>query len=244
MSSVTSSTSTITSPYATVKEQIKPGKYEANEKALGVAGAAVAGRADVAAEDASATVSFSDKALHAVEDAGRYVGEAVESGISDAGSAAMAAYVAVRNGIGNTLQGAENAGIAAWDTIKTGAEDVAGLAGDVVHAAEAGVAAVGDVAADAWHGVEHVAAETLHGIERGTAEVEHLGSEAWTAIENGSHRARDYAGTVGDGVKTAAGYVGEGLGNVADGVGNVAGRAASYATLGVAGLERAFTAVA
>ena len=244
MSSVTSSTSSIVSPYATVKEQIKPGKFEANEKAHGVVGAAVPGRSEPAAQDASATVSLSDKALHAVEDAGRYVGEAVEAGITDVGSAAMAAYVAVRNGIGSTLQGAENAGIAAWNTVKTGVEDVAAVAGDVVHAAEAGAAAVGDVAIDAWHGVEHVASQTLQAVEKGTAEIEHLGSEAWTAIENGSHRARDYAGTVGDGVKTAAGYVGEGIGNVADGVGNVAGRAASYATLGVAGLERAFSAVA
>jgi len=235
MSSVTSSTSTIVSPYATVREQIKPGKSEANEKAQGVAGAAVPG-AD-ATEGGSTTVSLSEKALNAVEDAGRYVGQAVETGITDVGGAAIAAYTAVRNGVGNALQGAENAGVSAWNAVKAGAEDVAGMAGDVVHAAEAGVDAVGDVAADAWHGVEHLASETLQGIERGTAEVEHLGSEAWTAIENGSHR-------VGDGVKTAAGYVGDGIGSVADGVGNVAGRAASYATLGVAGLERAFTAVA
>jgi len=226
MSSVTSSTSSIVSPYATVKEQIKPGKFEANEKGHAVGGAAVASRGETTADDASATVSLSDKALHAVEDAGRYVGEAVEAGITDAGSAAMAAYVAVRNGIGNTLQGAENAGIAAWNTVKTGVEDVAAVAGDVLHAAEAGAAAVGDVAVDAWHGVEHVASQTLQAVEKGTGEIEHLGSEAWAAIENGSHR------------------VGEGIGNVADGVGNVAGRAASYATLGVAGLERAFSAVA
>ena len=243
MSSVTSSTSTITSPYATVKEQIRPGKHEVTEKEYGAVGAPVPGMGD-AADGASATVSLSEKALHAVEDAGRYVGQAVETGVTDVGSAAMAAYAAVRNGIGNTIQGAENAGVAAWETIKAGAEDVAGMAGDVVHAAEAGAAAVGNLAADAWHGVEHVASEAVHDIEKGTSEIEHLASEAWTAVENGSHRARDYAGTVGDGVKTAAGYVGDGLGTVADGVGNVAGRAASYATLGIASLERAFTAVA
>src|ERR1700742_2276100 len=211
MSSVTSSTSTIISPYATVNEQIKPGKFEANEKEYGVAGAAVLGLGDAIAEGASATVSLSEKALGAVEDAGRYVGRAVETGITDIGSAAMAAYAAVKNGVNNTIQGAENAGAAAWDTIKAGAEDVAGMAGDVVHAAEAGAAAVADVAVDAWHGVEHVASEALHGIEKGTDELEHLGSEAWTAIENGSHRAAGYAGTAADGVKTAGGYVGGGL---------------------------------
>ena len=41
MSSVTTSTSTITSPYVTVKEQVKPGRFEANEKEYGAVGAAV-----------------------------------------------------------------------------------------------------------------------------------------------------------------------------------------------------------
>ena len=38
--------------------------------------------------------------------------------------------------------------------------------------------------------------------------------------------------------------VGDGLGEVTDAVGNAAGRVASYATLGAAAIERAFTAVA
>jgi phage-related protein len=243
MSSVTSSTSSIVSPYATVKEQIKPGKFEANEKEYGTVGAAVLGVGDAIAEGASATVSLSEKALHAVEEAGSYLGQAVETGVTDVGSAAMAAYAAVRNGLGNTLQGVENAAEASWDTIKAGAEDVAGMAGDVVHAAEAGAAAAADVAVDAWHGVEHLASEALHGIEKGTGEIEHLGSEAWTALQNGTHRARDYAGEAADGIKTAAGYVGDGLGEVADGIGNAAGRVASYATVGAASIERAFSAV-
>src|ERR1700759_1603943 len=87
MSSVTSSTSTMISPYATVNEQIKPGKFEANEKEYGVAGAAVLGLGDAIAEGASATVSLSEKALGAVEDAGKYVGQAGETGITDHGSA-------------------------------------------------------------------------------------------------------------------------------------------------------------
>src|SRR4051794_2100667 len=69
MSSVTSSTSTITSPYATVSEQIRPGKFEANEKQYGAVGAAVLGVGDAIAEGASATVSLSEKALNSVEDA-------------------------------------------------------------------------------------------------------------------------------------------------------------------------------
>ena len=76
MSSVTSSTSTIVSPYATVKEQIRPGKFEANEKEYGAVGAAVIGVGDAVADGASTTVSLSEKALNAVEDAGRYVGAA------------------------------------------------------------------------------------------------------------------------------------------------------------------------
>ena len=243
MSPVTSSTSTIISPYASVKEQIKPARFDANEKEYGPVGAAVLGVGDAIAEGASATVSLSEKALSAVEEAGSYLGQAVETGVTDVGSAAMAAYAAVRNGLSNTLHGAENAAEASWDTIKAGAVDVAGMAGDVVHAAEAGAAAVADVAVDAWHGVEHLASETLQGIEKGTGELEHLGSEAWTAVQNGTHRARDLAGEAGDGIKTAAGYVGDGIGDVADGVGNVAGRVASYATLGAAAIERAFSAV-
>ncbi len=170
------------------------GRFDANEKEYGVVGAAVMGVGDAVAEGASATVSLSEKALNSVEDAGSYIGQAVETGFTDVGSAAMAAYAAVRNGLDDTMQGVENAGEAGWDTIKAGAEDVAGMAGDVVHAAEAGAAAVADVAVDAWHGVEHLASEALHGIEKGTGELEHLGSEAWTAVENGAHRARDYAG--------------------------------------------------
>ena len=98
MSPVTSSTSSITSPYASVTEQVKPGKFEANEKEYGAVGAAVMGVGDAVAEGASATVSLSEKALSAVEDAGSYLGQAVETGFTDVGSAAMAAYAAVRNG--------------------------------------------------------------------------------------------------------------------------------------------------
>src|SRR5476649_40828 len=127
MSSVTSSTSMISSPYATVNEQIKPGKFEANEKDYGAVGAAVLGVGDAIAEGASATVSLSEKALGAVEDAGGYLGKAVETGVTDVGSAAMAAYAAVRNGLSNTLSGAESAAAATWDTLKAGAEDVAGM---------------------------------------------------------------------------------------------------------------------
>ena len=108
---------------------------------------------------------------------------------------------------------------------------------------EAGAEAVADVAVDAWHGVEHLASEGLQDIEKGTGALEHLGSEAWNSVQSGAHRAREVAGDVGDGIKTAAGYVGDGIGDVADGVGNVAGRVASYATLGAAAIERAFSAV-
>ncbi len=62
-------------------------------------------------------------------------------------------------------------------------------------------------------------------------------------MQNGAHSAGVAAGQVGDGIKTAAVYVGNGLGDVADGVGEVAGRVASYATLGAAAIERGFTAV-
>src|SRR5471030_2964997 len=151
MSPIQSSTSTLVSPYASVKEQVKPGKFEANEKEYGAVGATVLGVGDAIAEGASATVSLSEKALNAVEETGSYLGQAVQTGVTDVGSAAMAAYAAVRNGLSNTLHGAENAAEASWDTIKAGAEDVAGMAGDVAHAAEAGAAAVADVAMDAWH---------------------------------------------------------------------------------------------
>jgi hypothetical protein len=117
------------------------------------------------------------------------------------------------------------------------------MAGNVVHAAEAGAEAVADIAVDAWHGVEHLASAGLQDIEKGTGALEHLGAEAWNSVQNGAHSARVVAGQVGDGVKTAAGYVGDGLGEVADGVGEVAGRVASYATLGAAAIERGFTAV-
>ena len=61
MSSVTSSTSTITSPYATVKEQIRPGRVESNEKDHGSVGAArMGGVGDAIGEGASATISLAE----------------------------------------------------------------------------------------------------------------------------------------------------------------------------------------
>ena len=243
MSPIQSSTSTISSPYASVQETIKPGKFEANAKEYGTVGAAVLGVGDVLSEGASATVSLSEKALNAVGEAGNYVGQAVETSVTDIGSAAMAAYAAVRNGLSSTLHGAEDAASAGWDLVKAGAEDLASVAGNVVHAVEAGAEAVGDVAVDAWHGVEQLASGTLHAVEKGTNELENLGSEAWTAVENGAQRARVVAGNVGDGIHTAASYTGDVVGDVADGVGNVAGRVASYATLAAAAGEKAFSAI-
>jgi hypothetical protein len=243
MSSIQSSTSTISSPYASVNETIKPGKFEANEKEYGTVGASVLGMGDVLSEGASATVSLSEKAMNAVGEAGNYVGQAVETSVTDIGSTAMAAYAAVRNGLSSALHGAEDAASAGWDLVKAGAEDIAGVAGDAVHAAEAGAEAVGDVAVDAWHGVEQLASGTLHAVERGTTQLENLGSEAWTAVENGTQRARVFAGNVGDGIHTAASYASDVAGDVADGIGDVAGRIASYATLATAAGEQAFSAV-
>jgi len=244
MSPVQSSISTVSSPYASVTETIKPGKFQANEKEYGTVGAAVLGVGDVIAEGASATVSLSAKALSAAGEAGHYIGQAVETGAVDIGSAAVAAYAAVRDGVSNTLDGAENAAAVGWDVVKAGAEDVAGMAGDMVHAAEAGAQAVGDLAVDAWHGVEQIASGALHAVEKGSDELEHLGSEAWAAVQDGTHRAGTIASNAGDGLKTAASYAGDVVGNVADGVGNVAGRIASYGTMAAAAGEKMFSVVA
>src|SRR5690349_8319702 len=99
MSSVTSSTSMISSPYATVKEQVRPGRFESGDRPCAGVGAAATGAGDTIAEGGSATVSLSEKALSAVEDGASYIGSAVQTGIADVGGAAMAAYAAVRNGI-------------------------------------------------------------------------------------------------------------------------------------------------
>ena len=200
MSSVQSSTSTISSPYATVKEQIRPARVDGGEGDAGTLGGSLKGIGGAIADGASATVTLSERALGAIEDA-------VEHGAAEIGGAAMAAYATVRNGVASAVDGIEHAAV------------------------------------DAWHGMEHLAADGVHGIEKGAGELEHLGSEAWTAIEHGAHRAKDYAVEVGQGIGTAAGYVGDGLSEVADGVGNVAGRMASYATVGAAAIERAFSAV-
>lgn len=195
MSSVQSSTSTITSPYATVKEQIRPARSGVDEKDAGTLGSALTGLGNAIADGASATVTLSERALGAVEDA------------VEIGAAAMAAYATVRDGVGSAVDGIEHAAV------------------------------------DAWHGMEHLASEGAHEIRKGADELEHLGSEAWTAIENGAHRAKDYAVAAGEGIETAAGYVGDGISEVADGVGNVAGRMASYAAVGAAAIEHAFSAV-
>ena len=104
MTSVTSSTSTITSPYATVKEQIRPGRFESNEKEYGTLGAAVMGVGDAVAEGASATVSLSEKALNAVEEGASYIGNAVQVFFKDGTSTAR---VAVDFPIGHRKRRAE-----------------------------------------------------------------------------------------------------------------------------------------
>jgi phage-related protein len=227
MSVIQSSTTSLSSPYASVRESVRPGRTGAGERGYGAVG-------DAIEEGASATVSLSEKALGAIGEAGEYIGHAAQTGIDDVGSAAMAAYAAVRNGISNTIQGAENVATGTWDLMKAGAADVAGVASDVVHAAEAGAEAVGDVAVEAWHGAEHLAGEVAHGVEKGIDEVEHLGEETWTAIKDGTHRATELASEIGDGVHTAYDRTADVVGDVASGVGNVVGRAASYVTMAAA----------
>jgi hypothetical protein len=237
MSVVQSSTSSISSPYASVKETVKPARPgPGGERGHGPVG-------DAITEGASATVSLSEKALGAIGEAGEYIGHAAQTGIDDVGSAAMAAYAAVRNGINNTLQGAESLATGTWDLLKAGASDVADVASDVVNAAEAGAEAVGDVAVEAWHGVEHLAGEVAHGVEKGVDEVEHLGEEAWTAIKDGTHRATEFAGEIGDGLHTAYDRSAGVVGDVADGVGNAVGRAASYMTVAAAAGQKMISTV-
>ncbi|MEP6505087.1 MAG: hypothetical protein ABJD97_17235 [Betaproteobacteria bacterium] len=236
MSAVQSSTSTISSPYASVKETVRPAKPGAGERGFGPAG-------DAGFDGPSATVSLSEKALSAIGEAGEYIGHAAQTGIDDVGSAAMAAYAAVRNGIANTIQGAEDIATGSWDLLKAGAADVASVATDVVYAAEAGAEAVGDVAVEAWHGVEHMAHEVAQGVEAGVDEVEHLGEEAWTAIKDGTHRAAELASEIGDGVHTAYDRTADVVGDVADGVGNAVGRAASYVTMAAAAGQKMISTV-
>ena len=235
MSVVQSSTSTITSPYASVKETVKAGR-PGGERGHGPVG-------DAIVDGASATVSLSEKAMHAIGEAGEYIGHAAQTGIDDVGSAAMAAYAAVRNGISSTIQGAEDLATGSWDLLKAGASDVAGVATDVAHAAEAGLEAVGDVAVEAWHGVEHLASDVAHGVGKGVDEVEHLGEEAWTAIKDGTHHVTDFAGEIGDGIHTAYDRTAGVVGDVADGVGNVVGRTASYVTMATAAGQKMISTV-
>ena len=236
MSVVQSSTTSLSSPYASVKESVRPGRPAAGDRAFGPV-------SDAIAEGASATVSFSEKALGAISEAGEYIGHAAQTGIDDVGSAAMAAYAAVRNGISSTLQGAEDVAIGTWDLMKAGAADVAGIVTDVAHAAEAGVDAVGDVAVEAWHGAGHLASEVAHGIEKGVDEVEHLGEETWMAIKDGTHRAAELAGEIGGGAHTAYDRTADVVGDVASGVGNAVGRAASYATMAAAAGQKMISTV-
>lgn len=108
--------------------------------ATGVA-ATLAGVAEAASDGVSATVSFSGKALHALEHAGAAAVDEVEN-------LAVGAWHAVESG----AQALEHAGEAVADAVVVGAHEVVSTATTVgkalVHYAEVGLSATGDAVSE------------------------------------------------------------------------------------------------
>src|SRR3954464_10640469 len=168
MSAIQSSTTMVSSPYATMTATSKSAKPDLATKpnATGTPTATAAAVSVVGASPAageSATVTFSEKALGALNDAGQFIGDAALAaakdgadaageGVLDVGHAAVAVYDAVKNGVAGTVHGAEDLAGAGWGLGKDGVDGVLDLAGDGLDAAKAGVSTAGHVVAGVWHG--------------------------------------------------------------------------------------------
>ncbi|MGN6528872.1 MAG: hypothetical protein ACTHL8_20960 [Burkholderiaceae bacterium] len=231
MSLIQSSSTTLSSPFATMTATSSKAAHGERAEREGPVQSAAHDAAGAIGAAASATVSFSDKALQALEDAGGYVADAVETGAREVGHAAEFVYDTARQGLGEVVVGAgdavaagyklaktgiEDAGEEAWKLTKEGVNDAVEVAGDGLKALAKGVGELENLAAEGWNNV-------TAGVHRMTTAASTIGSDAYTMAS----KASDIALTVGSTVGSAAG-------TVLNGVEDVAGTAASYATLGVA----------
>jgi hypothetical protein len=139
--SLTSINNTSTMPLATSSSS----RTERSDAATAGVGATLAGLATAATEGVSATVSFSGKALHALEQAG----EATVDGIEDA---AIGAWHAVQH----AATGAQHVGEAIVDAVSDGVGEIVSTAKSVGkelgHYAEVGLSATGEAMSEVASG--------------------------------------------------------------------------------------------
>ena len=239
MSLIQSSTTTLSSPYASMTATSRPRDLDPNGRPPGGPGM-MENVASAIEDGASATVSFSSQALGALEGGAHWTGQALETGAQQIGGAVYDIGKAV---VGAVVQGGEDlaadawsgakAGVSdaadvvegAWHLMEAGASDVASAAGKGLNAVENGFKAVDDGVAAAWHGIENSAG-------RATT----LASEMTSSVVAGGRKALDVATDIGSAAGDAAM-------TVVDGAGSVASSIASYATLGAAAGQKLFTAV-
>jgi hypothetical protein len=231
MSLIQTTSTTLSSPFATMTATSSRAAHGERPERDGPVEAAAHEAAGAIGAAAGATVSFSEKALQALEDAGSYVADAVETGAREIGHAAEFVYDAARQGLGEVVVGAGDAVAGAYKMAKTGVEDAGEEAWKLTK--------------EGVDGAVELAGEGLHALAAGVNEIESLAAEGWNNVTAGVHRMTTAAGTIGSDAYTMASKasdialtvgstVGSAAGTVLNGVEDVAGTAASYATLGVA----------
>ena len=257
MSLIQSSTTTLSSPYASMTATSRPRDLDPNGRPPG--GPGVMENVASAIEDgASATVSFSSQALGALEGGAQWTGQALDTGAQQIGSAVYDIGKAV---IGAVVQGGEDLAAGAWNAAKAGLHGAEDIAADAWNGAKAGVSEAADVAEGAWHLMEAGASDVasaagkgLNAVENGLKAVDDGVVAAWHGIENSAGRATTLASEMTSSVVAGgrkaldvASDIGSAAGDAAmtvvDGAGSVASSIASYATLGAAAGQKLFTAV-
>ena len=250
MSLIQSSTTTLSSPYASMTATSRPRDLDPNDRPHGPPGA-MENVANAIEDGASATVTFSAKALDALEDGATWTAQALETGAKDIGSAV---YDVTKAAVGGVVQGAEDLASGAWNIAKAGAQGAETIAEDAWNGAKAGVSEVADGAVGAWHMLEAGASDVASAVETGAKAVDHAVVASWNGISNAAGRTATLASEMSSSVVAGgskaldvASSVGSEAGDVAmsvlGGAGDVAGSLASYATLGAAAAQKMFTAV-
>ena len=180
----------------------------------GTAAAAKAARAQVkppAANPAAdgvlgTTVSFGETALSALDQAGKFVGNALIGGAEEVADAAEVAVKAVGTGIEDVVAGVEDVASESWKLLQDGGHGLVVGVGGAFGLVATGIKDVEGAAGDVW-GV------LTQGVTQTTALVGSLGTNTATLANKAG---------------AAATNVGQGAAAVLNGVGNVAGTVADY----------------
>ncbi len=204
MTQVRSSGGTAQAPFATPVTKGKAKAASQPQKKIAVPATTArttAAAATVAAARPGTQVTFGQQALHALEATGEFLGKAVLTGVEDAGEAAYYTVKAVGTGVVDVAEGLKDAVAAGVHGVATGIQDTATAVGH-------GIVHVENALSDVW-------GMATTGMSSATTLATTLGTDAESLVTNVGNAATD----VGVGAKA-----------VLSGVGSVASTAASYGT--------------